>query len=643
MKNNMTKILIGLITLLTLSQSLFAKESSAKESSAKEGFDYKSFSRIPVLHDGRIKPLDTFARVHLLAIYGKSSLKGMNATEWLAELLFDQEKAFRRKVFKLRNPEVLKALNIPIDKEGTYHFIDISGGLKDAMDTINELYQRDPKTLAPTQKQLIDLYKKFMRYYELGRSLSLLTPQFNMPSEAIAKVLDIPFDSTLTYLQFIKRQPEFVAFIEKLGKKPRKELTEDDMKAFDLAGRLRFVENDKRAAIFRVIPPQFDTKKGGDWYSPWQTIQRGQGTPNTVALFKLWSTITTHYVLDDAEGFDKASQNILAMSMKMSQGQFDSFKMNLEVIFNKVDLFYKAIAFYILSFLLLSLSGIVWASKLRQAAYGSMIIGLLLQTTGVVLRCVLMSRPPVTTLYESILFVSFIVVLGAVILEKVKKDGTGTFIGAVTGTILLFISFSYQKEGDSLGMLAAVLNTNFWLATHVVTITIGYGCCFVASLLAHTYLFKYILNQSNIFNGKFKGKLSKQLTPLKKNMLGVTLFALFFSVLGTILGGIWADQSWGRFWGWDPKENGAMLICMWLLWVVHGKITGYFKPVLFAVTLSLTSIVVAMAWFGVNLLNVGLHSYGFTDSIAFNLFAFSIIEIVFAATAFIIIKIQEVK
>ena len=167
-----------------------------------------------------------------------------------------------------------------------------------------------------------------------------------------------------------------------------------------------------------------------------------------------------------------------------------------------------------------------------------------------------------------------------------------------------------------MGMLVAVLNSNFWLATHVVTITIGYGCCFVAGTLAHVYLFRRI----------FKPNDKTALLNLNKNMMGSVIFALLFCLIGTILGGIWADQSWGRFWGWDPKENGAMLICLWLLMLMHGKISGILKPLFYAALLAFINVVVALAWFGVNLLNVGLHSYGFTDSVAFKLVSFCAFE-----------------
>ena len=158
-------------------------------------------------------------------------------------------------------------------------------------------------------------------------------------------------------------------------------------------------------------------------------------------------------------------------------------------------------------------------------------------------------------------------------------------------------------------MLVAVLNSNFWLATHVTTITTGYGTSLFAGLLGHVYLFQAIKNPAN----------TKYLQTINSNMFGATIFALFFTLFGTILGGIWADQSWGRFWGWDPKENGALLIVMWQIMMIHMRISGYVKPMGFALGIVLNNIVVVLAWFGVNLLSVGLHSYGFASGIAINL------------------------
>ena len=136
-----------------------------------------------------------------------------------------------------------------------------------------------------------------------------------------------------------------------------------------------------------------------------------------------------------------------------------------------------------------------------------------------------MQRPPVTTLYESVIFVSFIAVLLSIIIEYFKKNSSGLFLGSIIGTFLLFVSFGYESDGDTLGMLVAVLNSNFWLATHVVTITIGYGVTVVASMLAHLYLIKKIINP----------KEKKQLKKIYDSLLGITLFALLFTLFGSFV------------------------------------------------------------------------------------------------------------
>jgi ABC-type transport system involved in cytochrome c biogenesis permease subunit len=96
---------------------------------------------------------------------------------------------------------------------------------------------------------------------------------------------------------------------------------------------------------------------------------------------------------------------------------------------------------------------------------------------------------------------------------------------------------------------------------------------------------------------------------------GVQAFSLIFSVVGTILGGIWANESWGRFWGWDPKENGALLICLSQIALFHGRMGGYLRATGFAIASIFTGCVVVFSWWGVNLLGVGLHSYGFTSGL----------------------------
>jgi ABC-type transport system involved in cytochrome c biogenesis permease subunit len=247
----------------------------------------------------------------------------------------------------------------------------------------------------------------------------------------------------------------------------------------------------------------------------------------------------------------------------------------------------------------------------------SIAIGAAIHMLAIAARIYVLGRPPVSTLYESVIFVGLIVVMLSLLFEGRSRNGLGLIIGGSIGAILHFIGLNYADNGTTMQVLMPVLNTNFWLATHVLTISIGYGVCLFTGVLAHLYLLQ-----------KWRGK---EASSLMRSSMAFGLIALLFTVTGTILGGIWADQSWGRFWGWDPKENGAMLICLWLILILHGRVAGILKPMAFIIGMAFLPCVVAVAWFGVNLLSVGLHSYGFTQGIALNLAAFIILETVIIA------------
>jgi ABC-type transport system involved in cytochrome c biogenesis permease subunit len=156
--------------------------------------------------------------------------------------------------------------------------------------------------------------------------------------------------------------------------------------------------------------------------------------------------------------------------------------------------------------------------------------------------------------------------------------------------------------------LQAVLDTNFWLATHVICVTLGYTSTFLSGLLAIIY----------VLRGVFSSSLTKeQMKDHARMVYGIVCFAMLFSFVGTILGGIWADQSWGRFWGWDPKENGAVLIVLWNALILHARWGGVVRDRGVMVLAILGNIVTAWSWFGTNMLGIGLHAYGFMQSAQF--------------------------
>ena len=498
---------------------------------------------IPLQDEGRIKPLDTFARNHLLAFYGKRSIKelDMGATDWIINLILDPENGRDQKIFNIRNPEVASSLFLDWTNEHKYSFNQITPGLSEQSSMLEMIDQKDASDRTVYEKQLYEISRNILRFEEIS------------------------------YLKALK-----------------------------------------------FIPPS-NNSESGEWLSPFDFILKGiPANENQEAILNsLQMYLANRLAGNDLEM--SSALNRYEMALSTFQGinvKVDNLKK--ETWMNRVNLFYISLGLYLLSFIFLSISWMIKPILLNRVAYLLLISGTVIHGYGIFLRMQIMERPPVTTLYESVIFVSLIIMALAVLLEYFRKDGLGIFVGSVSGSVLHYVGFSYAADGDTLGMLVAVLNSNFWLATHVTTITIGYGASLMAGCVGHLYLIQEI-----------RGVNSASLKSIFNNLFGITLLALFFTLFGTILGGIWADQSWGRFWGWDPKENGALLIVLWQLMMIHMRLSGLAKPKEFALGMALNNIIVALAWFGVNLLQVGLHSYGFDDGVARNLFMFIGFEIIF--------------
>jgi ABC-type transport system involved in cytochrome c biogenesis permease subunit len=194
------------------------------------------------------------------------------------------------------------------------------------------------------------------------------------------------------------------------------------------------------------------------------------------------------------------------------------------------------------------------------------------------------------------------------------------------GFATLIVAHNLAMSGDTLEMMQAVLDNNFWLATHVIVITIGYSAMFVAGALGIIF----------ILMGLFKKDFDRhQARRIGGMTYGIVCFAALFSLVGTILGGIWADQSWGRFWGWDPKENGALLIVLWTAVILHARWGGIARERDIAAMAVVGNIVTSWSWFGTNMLGVGLHSYGFMDEAFWALTGFVLSQVFIIIAAYL--------
>jgi len=285
----------------------------------------------------------------------------------------------------------------------------------------------------------------------------------------------------------------------------------------------------------------------------------------------------------------------------------------------------------VLSFLFIAVS---WMFPRNKWIHRLTPIGVLVPTAllivGITLRCIIRERPPVSTLYETILFITAVSVMIAVIIEYMNRQRIAVAVASVLGCMGLFLAYRYEaKEGvDTMPALIAVLDTNFWLSTHVTVVTTGYAAGLLAGALAHVYILGKLF--------RFRQQDPSFYRSVARMTYGVLCFGLLFATVGTILGGIWANDSWGRFWGWDPKENGALMIVLWSLVILHARMGRYIKDLGVCAASVILAVIVSFSWWGVNNLGVGLHSYGFTSGLWTSLYTYWIIEGMVVALAAVV-------
>src|SRR5262245_27217345 len=276
--------------------------------------------------------------------------------------------------------------------------------------------------------------------------------------------------------------------------------------------------------------------------------------------------------------------------------------LRLEVRYNGLKPFRLAWLLYLAAFLLLLSSLPLAARLLGVGGYLLALAAFLIHSYGMGLRILISGRPPVTNMYESVLFVAWGAVLFALIFELIYRARYLAACASALAVVSLILADSVPILDGSIAPLVPVLRDNFWLTTHVLTITLGYAAFFLAMGIAH-------LNLGLYFFAPRRSELFKSLSLFLYRALQV---GTLFLAVGTMLGGVWASYSWGRFWGWDPKETWALIALLGYLAVLHGRFVGWFKDFGIAVGSIVGFLGVLMAWYGVNfILGTGLHSYGF--------------------------------
>jgi ABC-type transport system involved in cytochrome c biogenesis permease subunit len=581
-------------------------------SADSSGMDLYAAGELPVMYQGRAKPLDTLARQTMcvmsnrqtsrmavpedevtlsMKLFGDGASKPQPAIKWLFDMIAKPEVGEQHWIIRIDNMDVLSTLGLEPRKGFRYSIAEILPKYKAFLEDVEKAKKVEEEARSTYEKKLLEVDSRI-------RSYTLLTAAFHpLPESAFPTLEEFRQDQEMAF-QRLAQIGDYHRELEKAGPPlavPAPE-TKLEWTPLSVAKNIEHLQ--------RLVPDHEPSKAVGHW-----------------------DAILAAYKSGDATDFNRAVERY---QRYLDQYGPDSLKASVprwEAFFNNAEPFYYAAVLYLFAFVLSAFAWLGWSRSLNRAAFWLLVFTFVYHTIALCLRMYISGRPPVTNLYSSAVFIGWGCVLLGLIFERIYRLGLGNTVAAVAGASTLVVAHLLMTQapadrGDTMAVLQAVLDTQFWLATHVVCVTMGYATTFMAGLFGLVYVIR------GVFTRELSPGLAKDLTRMT---YGTICFAIFFSFVGTVLGGLWADDSWGRFWGWDPKENGALIIVLWNALVLHARWGGMVKDRGLAVLAIGGNIVTAWSWFGVNELRVGLHSYGFTEGALFVLGMFVLSQMIVIA------------
>lgn len=543
--------------------------------SAADSRNWDQWRSLPVQQGGRQKPLDTVGWESLRMIANRAKLMDPETSERL-----DPTAAY---------------LSMAFDWQGWEHpdksHLEL---VKDWRPLYFHLHQADKWDRTPLLR--VD-FRPLRHALGLGDNQSYVAPQ----ELAVARVKDdrhhreVPFSTWADDLLTLEEANE--------------ELSEVERKGLELANRFWSYQNHRMGRGIEILPikdsddqswmslAQFVLMTFDDFSDPTGDLRRAQES---------FGKARQSFRAKDSTGFNQHSSQFIALVEKLGNdaGIYPSrIGIQVEVAYNKWSPFRFGWILMLLSALGMFLYWGFGSKKCYRAgvvAYAGALIAVII---GFAMRITISGRPPVTNMYESVLYVGTGVAVFGLVFEWIYPRRYIISAAASVAAVALILADNCPLILDpSLRPLEPVLRSNFWLITHVMTITLSYAALALALGIANITLGHYLFRSGNL---QAIGALSR--FTYKAIQVGVLLLSA-----GVILGGVWADYSWGRFWGWDPKEVWALIALLGYLSVLHARFAGWVgHRGLAALSVACFSLVV-MAWYGVNfVLGAGLHSYGF--------------------------------
>ncbi len=568
-------------------------------------------SLLPVQDGGRVKPLGTFAGFTMLGLHGARSMEIIGEggekviikpLDWMLDAFFRPELAKELPTFRVDNSEILEAVGIDAKgRRDRYSYNDLLPGLdkmKQLAASYEQISRQDPKLLKPLEKQTLDQVYS-IRTFEFLTGYMDFARSGLLPSSGATEGKILPVSEVMAAAPKIRAELQAAA----TGQAVSQEVQTITV----------LIEQAANSAKFGLNLFPSNNKEDPEWISAGGRIFNiFTGTTRepeqSIKDIKLLEDVATS--LKDGESafrekFAALESSIVARAKE--RGEYRSIP--LEADYFRKNWFIYALVWFLLAVVSAGVMFFTGKTVAGRVSYwttvGFLSIGLIYLIIPIVKRSIIMLRPPVGNLYDTIIFINMSIVIFALLVEWMTRKRFVLGITPIVAAFLIVLArrFEVGEGRDHLDPLVAVLRSNYWLSTHVITITLGYASGLIAALLSIVYV---LLRSLGLDGGD--ASLRRSIT---RAVYGCVCLTLVLSLIGTVLGGIWANDSWGRFWGWDPKENGALMIVLWSLAILHARLGGYIKEWGIHLASIFGAIVVGFSWWHVNFLNVGLHNYGF--------------------------------
>ncbi len=564
----MSRSLTALVFWILLGTASFAAPGGGS------AWDWDQWRYLPIQEGGRHKPLDTVAWELLRTLCNQASFVDPETNCTL-----DANTLYLTMLFDWQGWDSARSPHLPGDTSSRTDYF--------------KLHRPDKWDTAPLLS---------VGFLPLRESLHLAKGQTRMsPLELSQAKLELP-DAN--------EEKPFLQWAERLLGKEQPGRTTFEKKALELADKFWSYQDHRMGQRLEVLPVQGSDE--GEWVSVAYLMQGDfddvtDPTKQMREAKQQFQAARKAYLAGSATDFNPASAAFLKTIRELGPqlGRYPSRRATaLEVAYNHWAPFRFAWVFTLLAALCLLLSlGTHW-KRFYVAGWVTFAAGLLAMLVGFVMRAVISGRAPVTNMYESVIYLGLGVAVFGLLFEMIHRRQYVLTAAAVVATVALILADNCPAALDpSLQPLQPVLRNNFWLVTHVMTITLSYAAFGLALGVGNIALGYYLVGSEN-------ETVIESLTEFIYKALQVGVFLL---AAGTILGGVWADYSWGRFWGWDPKEVWALVALLGYLAVLHARHAGWVKQFGLAALSVICFSLVVMAWYGVNfVLGAGLHSYGFS-------------------------------